>query len=280
MAARHGVRPKKSLGQHFLIEPALARRIAELAEVGPKTHVLEVGAGLGSLTRALAETGAFVLAIEMDRALIPALEEAVAGFDRVRVVQADALQADWSSLLDHPGPWAMAANLPYNVAVPVVMRILEDEPRVDRLLVMVQREVGERLAARPGEPQFGALSLHVAYRAEARVLRKVSRTVFWPQPNVDSVLVSLVRRRPPVDVDQEALWTVIDGAFEQRRKAMRSAMVRLGFNAEEAAPALADCGVDPRTRPERLGLTEFACLARRWLEQAGAGRRRGGNAGA
>lgn len=276
MAARHGIRPKKSLGQHFLIEPALARRIAELAEVGPKTHVLEVGAGLGSLTRALAEAGAFVLAVEMDRALIPALKETVEGFDRVRVVDADALRADWSALLDRPGPWTMAANLPYNVAVPVVMRILENEPRVDRLLIMVQREVGERLAAGPGEPQFGALSLHVAYRAEARVLRKVSRTVFWPQPNVDSVLVSLIRRPPPVDVDEAALWTVIDGAFEQRRKAMRSATVRLGFGSEEAARALADCGIDPQTRPERLGLPEFACLARRWLERGGAREVRGG----
>ena len=237
--------------------------------------MLEVGAGLGSLTRALAETGAFVLTIEMDRALVPALEEAVQAFDRVRVVEADALRVDWSTLLDHPGPWTMAANLPYNVAVPVVMRILEDEPKVIRLLIMVQREVGERLAARPGQRQFGALSLHVAYRAEARVLRKVSRTVFWPQPNVDSVLVSLVRRQPPVDVDEAALWTVIDGAFEQRRKAMRGAMVRLGLDAEEAAGALADCGIDPRTRPERLGLPEFACLAHAWLERRPAAERHG-----
>lgn len=241
--------------------------------------MLEVGAGLGSLTRALAETGAFVLAIEMDRALAPALEEAVGAFDRVRVEVADALQVDWTSLLDDPGPWTMAANLPYNVAVPVVMRILEEEPRIERLLVMIQREVGGRLAASPGDPQFGALSLRVAYRAQARVVRKVSRTVFWPQPNVDSVLVSLVRRQPPVDVDEGALWTVVDGAFEQRRKTMRGALVRLGLGPEAAVRALADCGIDRRTRPERLGLPEFACLARRWLDW-GRDRRRGEVAGA
>jgi 16S rRNA (adenine1518-N6/adenine1519-N6)-dimethyltransferase len=243
----------------------LARRIAALTEIGPGSHVLEVGAGLGSLTRALAETGAFVLAIELDRALAPALEEAVGGFDLVRIQVADAMRADFGSLLDHPGPWTMAANLPYNVAVPVIMRVLEEEPRIARLLVMVQREVGERLAASPGAPQFGALSLRVAYRAKARILRKVSRTVFWPQPNVDSVLVSLVRRPPPVDVDEAALWRVIDTAFEQRRKTMRGAMTRLGLGADEAADALDACGIDPKARPERLGLPEFACLARRWL---------------
>jgi 16S rRNA (adenine1518-N6/adenine1519-N6)-dimethyltransferase len=242
--------------------------------VGPGSHVLEVGAGLGSLTRALADTGAFVLAIELDAALAPALEETVGRLDLVRIEVADAMRADWSSLLDDTGPWTMAANLPYNVAVPVVMRVLEEEPRVERLLIMVQREVGERMAASPGDRQFGALSLHVAYRAEPRILRKVARTVFWPQPNVDSVLVSLVRRRPPVDVEEAALWTVVDGAFQQRRKTMRGAMMRLGLGAGEAARALAECGIDPRTRPERLGLPEFACLALRWLEHVSTGRRR------
>jgi 16S rRNA (adenine1518-N6/adenine1519-N6)-dimethyltransferase len=237
-----------------------------LAELGPDSHVLEVGAGLGSLTRALAERGASVLAVEVDPRLAPALHEAVAGLDRVRIEIGDALTVDWASLLDHPGPWTLAANLPYNVAVPVVMRVMEEEPRVAWLLVMVQREVGERLAAGPGQPQFGALSLRVAYRCEARIVRRIPRTVFWPQPNVDSVLVSLVRRPPPVDVDEEALWTVIDAAFQQRRKTMRGAMVRLGLEPAEAARALSDCGIEPRTRPERLGLPEFACLAERWLE--------------
>jgi 16S rRNA (adenine1518-N6/adenine1519-N6)-dimethyltransferase len=247
--------------------------------VGPDSHVLEVGAGLGSLTRALAERGASVLAVEVDPRLAPALREAVAGLDRVRIEIDDALTADWAPLLDHPGPWTMAANLPYNVAVPVVMRVLLEEPRVERFLIMVQREVGERLAAGPGEPQFGALSLRVAYRCEARIVRRIPRTVFWPQPNVESVLVSLERRPPTVDVDEEALWTVIDAAFQQRRKTMRGALVRLGFEPEAAAQVLVDCRVEPRTRPERLGLPEFGCLAERWLEhrrtEAGPGDRAG-----
>lgn len=231
--------------------------------MGPGSHVLEVGAGLGSLTRALAEQGASVVAVEIDRKLAPALEDSVGEFERVRIELADALTADWGALLDDPGPWTMAANLPYNVAVPVVMRMLEDEPRVRRFLIMVQREVGERLAANPGETQFGALSLRVAYRADARIVRKISRTVFWPQPNVDSVLVSLIRRPPPVDVEEEALWTVIDESFGQRRKTMRSALIRLGLGPEAAARALASCELDPRVRPERLGLPEFSCLAER-----------------
>jgi 16S rRNA (adenine1518-N6/adenine1519-N6)-dimethyltransferase len=228
---------------------------------------LEIGAGLGSLTRALADRGAFVVAVEIDRRLLPALEEIAAGQEGVRVEEADALSVPWGSLLDHQGPWSVVANLPYNVAVPVIMRLLEEEPRAHRLLVMVQREVGERLAAQPGHPQFGAVSLKVAYRAEARVVRKVSRTVFWPQPNVDSVLLSIVRRPPPVDVEEGSLWKVIDEAFAQRRKTILRAMVRLGLGPEDAAAVLADCGIEPRTRPERLGLAEFACLARGWLER-------------
>jgi 16S rRNA (adenine1518-N6/adenine1519-N6)-dimethyltransferase len=225
--------------------------------------VLEIGAGLGSLTVALAGAGAKVVAVELDASLAEAFGEVVAPFgDRVRVEVADAVTADWGSLLDGPGPWTVAANLPYNVSVPVVAGLLEREPRVARLLVMVQKEVGERLVAAPGEEAFGALSLRVAYRAEGRVVRRVSRSVFWPVPGVDSVLVELVRReRPPVGVDERALWRAIDTAFQQRRKTIRAAMLRLGLDADRASEVLASCGIDPSTRPERLGLAEFACLA-------------------
>jgi len=260
LAARHGIRPRRSLGQHFLIEPALARRIAALADVGPGSRVVEVGAGLGSLTVALAATGADVLAVEIDPVLLPALEEAVAGASNVRVVRTDAMAADWPSLLDGPGPWAMVANLPYNVATPVVVRALEQEPRITRFLVMVQREVGERLAAAPGSPAFGGVSLRVAYFARARVIRRVARSVFWPQPNVDSVLVSLERRLPPVATDRDRLFGLIRVAFGERRKTMRNALVRFGLTPAAAAEVLASCGLDPSARPETLGLEAFACL--------------------
>jgi 16S rRNA (adenine1518-N6/adenine1519-N6)-dimethyltransferase len=263
LAARHGVVPRKSLGQNFLIEPALARRIVELADIGPGDRVLEIGAGLGSLTMALAASGARVVAVERDRRLLPALDEAVGGCERVSVVSADAVRADWLALLEGE-PWTVVANLPYNVAVPVVMRLLVEEPRVRRLVVMVQREVGERLAAAPGHQQFGAVSLRVAYHAEARVVRRVPASVFWPRPNVESVLVSLTRRdRPPVDVDPAALWWVVSAAFQQRRKTIRSALVRLGLDRGAATEVLSACAIEPNRRPEELGLAEFACLAAR-----------------
>ncbi len=263
LARRHGIAPRKSLGQHFLIEPALARRIVELAGVLPGDRVVEVGPGLGSLTVALAEAGAIVVAVEVDERLIPPLKEVAAPWpDRVSVLRADAMTVDWSDVLRGPARWSMVANLPYNVSVPVVMRVLEEEPRIHRLLVMVQREVGERLAAKPGEPQFGAVSLRVAYRADARIVRRVPRSVFWPQPNVDSVLVRLERRPPPVDVGRERLFELIAVAFGQRRKTMRNALVRFGLSPATAVDVLERSGVDPSTRPESLGLVAFAELVK------------------
>ena len=267
LAARHGIRPKKSLGQHFLIEPALAKRIVELAEVGPDDRVLEIGAGLGSLTVALAQTAVEVLAVELDRTLLPALREAVVGLPRVRVVAADALRVDWATLLG-PGDWKVVANLPYNVAVPVVMRILGDQPRIRRLFVMVQREVGERLVAGPGEKQYGAVSVRVAYRAEGRVVRRVPKTVFWPEPKIESVLVSLVRRPPPVSVDESALWRVVEEAFGQRRKTVANALVRLGVERPQAELILGQCGLPLTVRPEQLDLAAFACVAEGWAAVA------------
>lgn len=213
------------------------------------------------MTVALAEAGARVVAVEVDPTLAPPLEEVTAPFPEVRVVVMDALAADWGALLEGDGVWSMVANLPYNVAVPLVMRVLEQEPRVDTFTVMVQREVGERLAARAREPQYGGVSLRVAYRGEARVIRRIPRSVFWPEPRVDSVLVRIVRRPPPVRVDEEALFRAIAVAFSERRKTMRAALIRLGLDAEAAESVLKRCGVARTARPEELGLEQFACLA-------------------
>lgn len=263
LAARHGIHPKKALGQHFLIEPVLARRIVELADIGPQDRVVEVGAGLGSLTVALAHAAGEVLALEVDSSLLPALREVVQDFPRVRVVAADALRVDWAPLLGSSG-WKMVANLPYNVGVPVVMRVLEEEPRIERLFVMVQREVGERLVAPPGHEQYGAVSVRVAYRAEGRVVRRVPKTVFWPEPKIESVLVSLVRRPPPVSVEEAPLWRVVGEAFGQRRKTVANALVRLGADRSEAESMLRRCGLTPTVRPEQLDLQAFACLSELW----------------
>lgn len=228
--------------------------------MGPGDRVLEIGAGLGSLTLALAETGAEVMAVETDPSLLPALEEVLGGTPRVRIEQADAMTADWAALLGGGG-WKMASNLPYNVGVPVVVRLLEESPKVDPLLVMVQREVGERLAAGPGDAAFGAVSLRVAYRCRAAVVRRIPPPVFWPQPKVESVLVLLERRPPPVDVPREELFRLIDEGFAQRRKTLANALVRLGHDRAAATAAMDRAGLDSRARAEDLGLEEFARLA-------------------
>jgi 16S rRNA (adenine1518-N6/adenine1519-N6)-dimethyltransferase len=261
LAARHGIRPKRSLGQHFLIDPNLARAIAADAAIGPGDRVVEIGAGLGSLTRALAEAGADVVAIEADRALLPALEESVAGLARVRVGHADAMEFDWVEEL-RESDWVLVANLPYNVATPLVLETLRRAPQIRRMLVMVQREVGERLVAEPGGDAYGAPSVRVAYRAEASLVRRVSPSVFWPRPTVESVVVRLIRRdRPPVDVPEERLWRVVDAGFAERRKTMRNAVRRLGVEADRADELLRMSEIDPSARAETLSLQDFARLA-------------------
>jgi 16S rRNA (adenine1518-N6/adenine1519-N6)-dimethyltransferase len=254
------VRPSKSLGQHFLADPNLTRRIAQLAGVGRGDRVLEVGAGFGSLTVALAETGADVLAVEFDRGVAAALREVAAPFPNVRILEADALRVRWDQELEG-GPWNMASNLPYNVAVPILFALLEQSPQVVEHLVMVQREVGERLAAWPTKRAYGALSARLAYQADVSVLRRVPPSVFWPEPQVESVLLRITPREPPVPTPRDQLFRVVDEGFAQRRKTMRNALVRLGLSPDDAARALEGCGLDLRVRAESLGLPEFACLA-------------------
>ena len=248
------------MGQHFLVDPNLARSIVGDAGVRPGDRVLEVGAGLGSLTIALADAGAQVLAVEVDRRTAAALQDAVSARAGVTVVVADALDLDWETALGG-GDWKMVSNLPYNVAVPVVARLLRSVPPVSDLTVMVQREVGERLSAGPGDDQYGAVSVRVAYHAEARTVRRVPPTVFWPEPNVESVVVRLVRHPPPVATPPKALFRVVDEGFAQRRKTMRNALVRLGLDRDAAERALSGCGLDANVRAEQLGMDQFACLA-------------------
>ncbi len=237
----------------------MARAIAREAGAAPGQRFLEIGAGLGSLTVALAGAGAEVLAVESDPSLIPGLEEVVEGLP-VSVVRADAMDVDWTELLGD-GAWRLASNLPFNVAVPVLLRLLQEAPAVDPLVVMVQREVGERLAAGPGEEAFGAVSLKVAYRASVTIARRVAPTVFWPEPKVESVVLLIERRPPPVPTPEAELFRLIDEGFAQRRKTMTSALVRLGLDRDAAVAALRRAGLDERARAETLGLEEFARLA-------------------
>jgi 16S rRNA (adenine1518-N6/adenine1519-N6)-dimethyltransferase len=251
----HGLAPRRALGQNFVADPNTVRRIARLAAVGPGDKVVEIGAGLGSLTMALAETGARVIAVEVDRGLAPVLRGLV-GPRGVEVVEADALTLDWPSLLG-PGPWVLVANLPYNVATPLVVDLLEGVPVIDRMLVMVQAEVGERLAAAPRTAPYGAVSALVAYWATAKVVGKVPASVFVPKPRVESVLVSIQRRdSPAVDTEYGRLKQVIRAGFGQRRK-----MLRRSLAAVVDSDAFAAAGVDPEARAEELGIIEWGRLA-------------------
>lgn len=253
----HGLTPSRALGQNFVVDPNTVRRIARLARVGEGDEVLEIGAGLGSLTLALVETGAHVSAMEVDRYLLAPLKSVVEPHGVV-VHHADALSADYLSMLN--GPTTVVANLPYNVATPLVLHLLETVPLITRMLVMVQKEVGERFAAHAGDEAYGAVSLRVQYFADATVVGKVGPNVFVPKPKVDSALVEIVRR-PSVRVDPEVvseadLFTVIRTSFGQRRK-----MLRRSLHDWVSEGVFERAGVDETRRPEELTLEEFARLA-------------------
>jgi 16S rRNA (adenine1518-N6/adenine1519-N6)-dimethyltransferase len=256
LLARHGLRPRRALGQNFVVDPNTVRRIARLAGVGAGDLVVEIGAGLGSLTLALAETGASVTAVETDPHLVPVLRQVVepAG---VTVVEADARRVDWARLLGDDR-WCLVANLPYNVATPLVLDLLEQVPAVTRMLVMVQREVGERLAAHARDEAYGAVSVKVAYWATAAVIGAVPATVFVPRPNVESALVRVDRRPvPAVDasIDRRRLFALIEKGFGQRRKMLRRAL------AGVVEPSAFDCaGIRPEARAEELTIEDWGRL--------------------
>ncbi|HMF83781.1 MAG TPA: 16S rRNA (adenine(1518)-N(6)/adenine(1519)-N(6))-dimethyltransferase RsmA [Acidimicrobiia bacterium] len=260
LLAEHGLRTSRRFGQHFLADPNTARRIVRLAGVEAGDRVLEIGPGLGSLTLALRERGCDVLALEVDRKLANVLEEVVAGDDGVRVVTGDALAVDLDALLGSR-PWRCVSNLPYNVATPVVIRLLEQAPSVSAALVMVQREAADRLVAGPGSAAYGAVSVRVAYYADATIVGMVPRSVFVPVPKVDSALVELVRRdAPPVDVpSRERLFALVRAGFAHRRKMLRRTLRPV--LGERAVHVLTNAGVDPAARAESLGIVDWAALA-------------------
>ncbi len=253
----HDLGPSRALGQNFVVDPNTVRRIARLAGVGPETPVVEIGAGLGSLTLALAETGASVTAVEIDRHLRPILEQVVEGLD-VTVVAGDAMELDWDELLAAHPRWVLVANLPYNVATPLVLDLLRDVPAIERMLVMVQLEAGERLVAEPGSGAYGIPSVKVALRATSRLVGKVSPDVFLPRPRVDSALVEIVRRPAlAVDADPDQLVALVERAFNQRRKMLRRSLADL-----VTADQFEEAGIDPQDRPERLGIEDWGRLTR------------------
>ena len=256
----HGLRPKRKLGQNFVVDANTVRRIVRLAEVRPGDKVLEIGAGLGSLTDSLVEAGAEVVALEIDPELVDILSSRPE-LSGVEVVHGDALEVDFDDLAPAQGSaWSVVANLPYNVATPVTLRVLERATQITRLTVMVQLEVAERLAAGPDHAAYGAASVRVAYHAHAKIVGKIPPTVFLPQPSVDSALVSIVRRDAPPFDDSEATegetFAIVRQAFSQRRKMLRRSLA--GVVAPEAFER---AGVSPMARPEELAVSDFGRLA-------------------
>ena len=259
---RHGLRPRTSLGQHFLVDPNTIRKIVRSASVVPGELIVEVGAGLGALTVGLVDAGASVVAIEQDRALSPALTETVGSVDRVQVVWGDALAVDYTELLAGRDA-RMVSNLPYQIATPLVVTLLADVSSISELIVMVQAEVGERFVATPGAPAYGGVSAKLAYLADARVEFKVSRRVFMPEPEVESVVVRLRRLSSPrVAGDRGRIFAVIDAGFATRRKTIRNALRGAGCSPADVERALGAAGVDGGVRAEALGLEAFAAIAR------------------
>ena len=261
---RFDVSPRRSLGQHFVTDPNTVRRIARLSGAGPAHHVLEIGAGLGSLTLALAETGASVRAVEVDSGLAAALREVVAeaGAQGVEVLEGDASTLDFGEVLRGSDRWMLVANLPYNIATPLVLDLLRDVGAIETMVVMVQREVGERLAAPPGSRARGIPSVLVERRGTARVAARVAASVFRPRPKVESVVVRIERH---AGLDAPLLTSETDARFEALVRAgfgQRRKMLRRSLAGRVGSEGFAAAGVDPSARPEALTLQQWIGLAR------------------
>jgi 16S rRNA (adenine1518-N6/adenine1519-N6)-dimethyltransferase len=252
----HSVTPKKSLGQNFVIDPNTIRKVVDVSGVSGGDRVLEIGAGAGSLTLGLAAVADHVTAVELDPRLLPVLTEMLDGVENVDVVAGDALKLPLAAF----GARALVANLPYSVATPVVLRILREAPKIQRLTVMTQREAGQRLTATPGSKLYGHVSVMVAYFGKATLVSSISRRAFYPIPNVDSVVVRIVRKARPSPEDPEWLFAVIRAGFSQRRKTLRNALASFA-GPDAAAAAIAAAGVAVSARAEELDLERFVALS-------------------
>jgi 16S rRNA (adenine1518-N6/adenine1519-N6)-dimethyltransferase len=263
LADRAGIRPTKTLGQNFVIDPNTIRRIIATAEIGPGETVLEVGPGLGSLTLGILDVAERVVAVEIDPPLAAQLPDTVARYRPESANRLDVVLADALKVRELPvAPDAVVANLPYNVAVPVLLNLLDRFPSIRHGLVMVQDEVADRLAAQPGSKIYGVPSVKAAWYADVRKAGIIGTNVFWPAPKIRSGLVSFARRAEPLaDVDRTTLFAAIDAAFAQRRKTLRAALAGWAGSSERSGKILEAAGIDPGLRGEKLGIEEFIRIA-------------------
>ena len=260
---------KKRFGQNFLVDERVLSRIIEGAEITKADSVLEIGPGIGTMTEALCEAAGAVKAVEIDKELIPILSETLSPYSNVEVINADIMDLDLKSLF--LGPFKVVANLPYYITTPIVMKLFESGADIESVTVMVQKEVAERMQAKPGGKDYGVLSLSVSYYAEPEIIANVPPNCFIPRPEVSSAVIRLKRRsEPPVaPIDRELMFELIRAAFAQRRKKLSNSVANsggLGFTKEQVAMALSDMGLDPMIRGEKLSLSEFSELSDRLLE--------------
>ena len=265
---KYGFRFSKSLGQNFLIDEQIIERICDGAEIGPEDDILEIGPGIGVMTQAMAERARKVVAIEIDRALIPVLKETLAECDNVEVIHSDVMNVDLKALIAEKFEGRkpkVVANLPYYITTPIIMMLLEEGIPVSDIIVMIQKEVAERISAKPSTKAYGALSVAAQYYSEPKIIAKVPRTVFMPQPNVDSIVIRMtIREEAPVSLENPSLFfKVIKAAFGQRRKTLHNALNAGGFgqSKDQTADFLKACEIDPSRRGETLTIEEFAKLA-------------------
>lgn len=268
LLARHGLRPKKRLGQNFLVDKNVLDRVVDAAGAGPGVDVIEVGPGLGVVTRELAERDARVVCIEADRDLEPLLRDLLRDRPNVEILIEDFLKVDLAELISSRGggKWTVVGNLPYYITSPIIVKLIESKQLISSIVLMVQKEVADRLRAMPGTQDYGSLSVFVQYHCEIESVMRVSRNVFYPSPDVDSEILRLVvRDEPPVNVSDEGLFfRVVRAAFGKRRKTLANALGSsegLGWDRARARAALSSAEIDAGRRGETLSLEEFARIA-------------------
>ena len=266
LLGRHGFTFSKAMGQNFLINPSVCPRMADGCGADSSTGVLEIGPGIGVLTKELAKRAKKVVAVELDRRLFPVLEETLAEYDNITLIQGDAMKLDLQAILEQEFgdmPVVVCANLPYYITSPLIMRLLEEQLALRSITVMVQKEAADRLCAAVGSRQSGAVTVAVHFYAEPKRLFTVSPGSFLPPPRVDSAVIRMdLLKQPPVTADREALFRVVRGGFSQRRKTLCNALAAaLALPKQEVTAAMDACGIAPSARAEQLSLQDFACLA-------------------
>ena len=262
---RFDIKMSKKLGQNFLIKRGIVDEIVHAAELTPGEPVLEVGPGIGTLTQGLAQSGADVTAIELDRRLLEVLDTTLASYDNVRIIHGDVLKLDVPSIMNHK-PFKVVANLPYYITTPIIMSLLESKLPIERLVVMVQKEVALRMVAKPGTKDYGALSVAVQYYTEPDIVLDVPPKSFLPAPAVTSSVIRCVfRDKPPVDViDEKLFFRVVKAGFAQRRKTFANTMKTTGLSKDRIEELLAKANIDGQRRGETFTLQEFADVANAW----------------